>query len=252
MRILLDTHAFLWWIADSQRLSATAHSLISAPENAVHVSAASAWEISTKYRIGKFPEAAQVALDVAGVIASQGFEELPITVAGRGTLGTTARTPPGPFRPNVGCSGHRAKLGAHLQGRRARPVCRATSLVRRIGPTQSCSRPSAELPTRAIKLTGGVGRERWADRNVTAVRRSVLEGVVDPGMLPLDDMDGIRRIFVCYLYVSEVGVQTKLTLRQAESRPSTLTPKVSQLVGALEGAGVDEATYRAYLERKYL
>ena len=71
-------------------------------------------------------------------------------------------------------------------------------------------------------------------------------------MLPLDDMDGIRRIFVCYLYVSEVGVQTKLTLRLAESRPSTLTPKVSQLVGALEGAGVDEATYRAYLEKKYL
>ena len=80
MRVLLDTHAFLWWIADSERLSATAHGLISAPENAVHVSAASAWEIST-YRIGKFPEAAQVALDVAGVIASQGFEELPITVA---------------------------------------------------------------------------------------------------------------------------------------------------------------------------
>ena len=94
MRILLDTHAFLWWIADSERLSATAHGLISAPENAVHVSAASAWEISTKYRIGKFPEAAQVALDVAGVIASQGFEELPITVADAERSGRL----PGPHR----------------------------------------------------------------------------------------------------------------------------------------------------------
>lgn len=94
MRVLLDTHAFLWWIADSERLSATAHGLISAPENAVHVSAASAWEISTKYRIGKFPEAAQVALDVAGVIASQGFEELPITVADAERSGRL----PGPHR----------------------------------------------------------------------------------------------------------------------------------------------------------
>ena len=94
MRVLLDTHAFLWWIADSERLSETAHGLISAPENAVHVSAASAWEISTKYRIGKFPEAAQVALDVAGVIASQGFEELPITVADAERSGRL----PGPHR----------------------------------------------------------------------------------------------------------------------------------------------------------
>ena len=37
-----------------------------------------------------------------------------------------------------------------------------------------------------------------------------------------------------------------------ESQPSTLTPKVSQLMGALDGAGVDEAAYRAHLERKYL
>ena len=64
-------------------------------------------------------------------------------------------------------------------------------------------------------------------------------------------MDSIRRIFVCYLYVAEVGVQTKRTLRLAESQPSTLMSKGSQLVGALESAGVDQATYRARLERKY-
>ena len=50
------------------------------PDNDIIVSAASAWEITTKYRIGKLSGAAAVAQDVAGAIASQGFEELPITV----------------------------------------------------------------------------------------------------------------------------------------------------------------------------
>ena len=94
MRILLDTHTFLWWVADSSRLSAIAYDLIVAPENPVFVSAASAWEIATKYRIGKLPEAARVALDVAGVIADQGFEELPITVADAERAGRL----PGPHR----------------------------------------------------------------------------------------------------------------------------------------------------------
>ncbi len=81
MRLLLDTHALLWWVADSRRLSARAHGLIADETNSLFVSAASAWEIATKHRIGKLPEAAGMALDVAGAIAGQGFEELPITVA---------------------------------------------------------------------------------------------------------------------------------------------------------------------------
>lgn len=57
MRLLLDTHAFLWWVADSSRLSVRAHGLIAELDNAVLVSAASAWEVATKHRIGKLPEA---------------------------------------------------------------------------------------------------------------------------------------------------------------------------------------------------
>ena len=63
MRVLLDTHAFLWWIADSGRLSA-ADEL-----NDIMVSAASAWEIATKFRMGKLPGCEAVAADVAGHIA---------------------------------------------------------------------------------------------------------------------------------------------------------------------------------------
>ena len=80
MRLLLDTHAFLWWLAGNTRLSMSARRAVEDPDNDVIVSAASAWEIATKHRIGKLSEAAVVAQDVAGAIASQGFEELPITV----------------------------------------------------------------------------------------------------------------------------------------------------------------------------
>ena len=97
MRVLLDTHAFLWWVADSSRLSARARGLIAAPGNPVFVSAASAWEIATKYRTGKLPEAAHVALDVAGIIADQGFEELPITVADAERAGRLPGTHRDPF-----------------------------------------------------------------------------------------------------------------------------------------------------------
>ena len=80
MRTLLDTHAFLWWISDSRRLSASARRVIEDETNTILVSAASAWEITTKHRIGKLARAEVLALDVTGSIAGQGFEELAITV----------------------------------------------------------------------------------------------------------------------------------------------------------------------------
>ena len=80
MRLLLDTHAFLWWLAGNRRLSPAARRAVDDTSNDVVVSAATAWEIATKHRVGKLPEAEAVALDVTGSIASQGFDELAITV----------------------------------------------------------------------------------------------------------------------------------------------------------------------------
>ena len=94
MRLLLDTHAFLWWLAGSQRLSRSARRAIEDEANDVLVSAASAWEITTKHRLGKLPEADQVALDISGTVASQRFEELPISVDDAGRAGRL----PGPHR----------------------------------------------------------------------------------------------------------------------------------------------------------
>ena len=53
MRLLLDTHALIWWLAADSSLSATARNAIGDPANDIFVSAASAWEIATKHRIGK-------------------------------------------------------------------------------------------------------------------------------------------------------------------------------------------------------
>ncbi|OFW31314.1 MAG: twitching motility protein PilT [Acidobacteria bacterium RIFCSPLOWO2_02_FULL_65_29] len=80
MRLLLDTHAFLWWLDGDRRLSRRARGAIADEHTVILVSAASAWEITTKVRIGKLPGAVAVAADVAGCLASQQFESLDITV----------------------------------------------------------------------------------------------------------------------------------------------------------------------------
>ena len=80
MRLLLDTHAFIWWFAGSSQLSKSVRRAIADEENDVLISAASAWEIATKHRLGKLPSAEMLALDISGAIASQDFKELPITV----------------------------------------------------------------------------------------------------------------------------------------------------------------------------
>ena len=94
MRLLLDTHALIWWLAGDPSLSPEAKAAIMDPENEIFVSAVSAWEIAKKYRIGRLSHAAAHALDVSGAIASQGFIELPITVL----HGQTAGSLPGPHR----------------------------------------------------------------------------------------------------------------------------------------------------------
>ncbi len=53
MRVLLDTHALLWWISDDPRLSALAREVIANPGNDVLVSAVSAWEIAIKSALGR-------------------------------------------------------------------------------------------------------------------------------------------------------------------------------------------------------
>ncbi len=85
MRLLLDTHALIWWLIDLERLSSPAHAAISDPGNDVLVSAVSAIEVTTKYRLGKLPHVGLLARRFEAQVASEGFVSLPITL-GHGQL----------------------------------------------------------------------------------------------------------------------------------------------------------------------
>lgn len=80
MRLLLDTHVLIWWLAADNALSVTARSAIADSENDIFISAASAWEIATKHRIGNLPQAELLAADAAGFVRAQGFNELSVTL----------------------------------------------------------------------------------------------------------------------------------------------------------------------------
>ena len=97
MRLLLDSHVLLWWLAGDEALSNTARGAIGDPDNEIFVSAAAAWEIATKYRLGRLPGAAIVAADISGAVASQGFIELPINMRDGQTAGGLPATHKDPF-----------------------------------------------------------------------------------------------------------------------------------------------------------
>jgi PIN domain nuclease of toxin-antitoxin system len=94
VRLLLDTHAFLWWLAGDDALSAAARSAIADEGNDIFISAASAWEITTKHRIGKLSGVAAIVADLDRAIADQGFINLPISLR----HGQVAGALPGPCR----------------------------------------------------------------------------------------------------------------------------------------------------------
>ena len=79
MRLLLDTHALVWWGEDSPRMSRRAKTAID--EGDCFVSAVNAMEIATKFRLGKLPNAQKLAVGFEEMVASAGFRSLQVSVA---------------------------------------------------------------------------------------------------------------------------------------------------------------------------
>ena len=75
MKLLLDTHVFLWWLDDSAQLSPRIRDAVSCPENLVYVSAVTLWEIVVKRSLGKL----RIADEWTDVLASEAFRALPVT-----------------------------------------------------------------------------------------------------------------------------------------------------------------------------
>ena len=75
MRLLLDTHVLLWWLADNRKLGKAAREIIANPNNDVHVSTASIWEAAIKAALGRL----EIELDdLEDAIIRNGFRPLPI------------------------------------------------------------------------------------------------------------------------------------------------------------------------------
>ena len=94
MKCLLDTHALLWWLFDDPKLSQRARETIARPEHEILVSAASAWEIATKHRIGKLPEAGDVVGQFPAYLRKTRFTAFDISV----DYALFAGSLPGPHR----------------------------------------------------------------------------------------------------------------------------------------------------------
>jgi PIN domain nuclease of toxin-antitoxin system len=93
VNLLLDTHVLLWWLADDSSLQSAARDAIRDESNIVHVSAATAWEISIKKALGKL----DAPDDLANALEVNNFRSLEITVAHATKAGALPRHHDDPF-----------------------------------------------------------------------------------------------------------------------------------------------------------
>jgi PIN domain nuclease of toxin-antitoxin system len=78
LRLLLDTHTLLWALDSNPRLSEAARAAVGDAANELLISSVSAFEITTKYRIGKLPEFAAIASDFPAVLGDFDHNVLPV------------------------------------------------------------------------------------------------------------------------------------------------------------------------------
>jgi PIN domain nuclease of toxin-antitoxin system len=79
LRALFDTHALIWWFSDDISLTPTVRAIIADTQNELLVSAASAWEIAIKHRLGKLRKVADLVSNFSSRIEREGFQLLPIS-----------------------------------------------------------------------------------------------------------------------------------------------------------------------------
>jgi len=81
VRLLVDSHALVWWYLDDRRLSQSAQAALLDRGNQILVSPVNAWEIATKYRLGKLPEAIPLIAGFSALLDADGFQRLQVSEA---------------------------------------------------------------------------------------------------------------------------------------------------------------------------
>lgn len=94
VRLLLDTHALLWWYSDDPALPKACRKLIVHPGSSIFVSSVSAWEIATKFRLGRLSSASELVQDFGGYLDREKFLSLPVSYV----HGVRAGLLPGPHQ----------------------------------------------------------------------------------------------------------------------------------------------------------
>jgi PIN domain nuclease of toxin-antitoxin system len=94
VKLLLDSHTFLWWLAEDPELRAEARQAVADPSSIVHVSAATVWELSIKAALGKLD---LDGADLVEEIEENGFVELPMTARHSLAAATLPRHHDDPF-----------------------------------------------------------------------------------------------------------------------------------------------------------
>lgn len=97
MELLVDTHVLIWGMTQPERLSTRARDVLADPEVIVRVSAASAWELATKVRIGKLPGGEHLVLDYQRNLDQWLARELPVNSADALLAGTLTWAHRDPF-----------------------------------------------------------------------------------------------------------------------------------------------------------
>ena len=80
VKLLLDTHTLIWWFLGSPKLSQRARKAIDRPNATVFVSAATGWELATKYRSGRLQDVGPLVAKMPDYLAQWHFQELPVTL----------------------------------------------------------------------------------------------------------------------------------------------------------------------------
>jgi PIN domain nuclease of toxin-antitoxin system len=97
LRLLLDTHVYIWWLADNPRLSYEARGLLADQRTSAYVSAASVWEIAIKAKLGRLDLGGAIVPAELTEIASNDFTELPIRARHAAAAGALPRHHDDPF-----------------------------------------------------------------------------------------------------------------------------------------------------------
>lgn len=97
MRLLLDTHAAVWWWKNDARLPEPARDAIADPAGDVMISAVVAWEIANKFRIGKWHDVGAIVTSFDALVARSQFQPLPVQIAHARVAGSLDGTHRDPF-----------------------------------------------------------------------------------------------------------------------------------------------------------